>query len=147
MVRKSPREKMLRLKEPKLVDDPKGRGRMLVPTPLLIDGLIRKIPRGKLATVGQLREKLARDHGADLTCPLTTGIFLRIIAEVAEEDLKEGRKATPYWRVIRQDGSLNEKFPRGGKLQAKRLKEENHSIIEEKGKLKVKEYVKALYKF
>ncbi len=100
-------------KEPKIVDDPEGRGRMLVPTPLLVDALIRKIPRGNLLTVRDLRKKLARDFGADLTCPLATGWFIRIVAEAAEEDLKEGRKKpkdiTPYWRV-KSNGSLNDKF-------------------------------------
>jgi len=46
-------------KEPKIVDDPKGRGRMSVPTPLLVDALIRKIPKGKLV-VKDFEEKLAK---------------------------------------------------------------------------------------
>jgi hypothetical protein len=36
--------------------------------------------------------------------------------------------------VIRDDGSLNEKFPGGVKAQAQRLKEEGHSITPGKGK-------------
>ncbi|RLI35101.1 hypothetical protein DRO53_02050 [Candidatus Bathyarchaeota archaeon] len=145
--RKSAKEKMLTLKEPKVVEDPRGRGKMLIPTPLLLAGLIRRIPRGKLATIAQLREKLARDFKADFTCPMTTGIFLRIIAEAAEEELKEGKeKVTPYWRVLRRDGSLNEKFPGGVRLQAERLKQEGHILLP--GKIpKVKDYVKALVRF
>ena len=46
--RKSAKEKMLTLKEPKVVEDPRGRGKMLIPTPLLLAGLIRRIPRGSL---------------------------------------------------------------------------------------------------
>gem|GEM_PF-4701258 len=36
---------------------------------------------------------------------------------------------TPYWRVVRDDGSLNEKFPGGVEVQAERLKEERYTIF------------------
>jgi hypothetical protein len=147
--RKTWREKLERKQEPKVVDDPKGRGKMLVPTPLLVDNLVRKIPGKKLITVAQIRGRLAKDFKADLTCPMTTGIFLRIVAEVAEEDLKRGkRNVAPYWRVVKPDGSLNEKFPGGVKAQAKRLKMEGHTIIPGEGKKppKVKNFKKYLLK-
>lgn len=63
-----------------------------MPTPLLVDELIRKVPKGKLVTVEQVRERLAKDFKADSTCPLTTGIFIRIVGETAEEDLQMGKK-------------------------------------------------------
>jgi len=126
---KSFREKLERQGLPKLVDDPRGRGRMLIPKPLDVDALVRRVQRGKLATVDQIRERLARDFGADLTCPLTTGIFLRIAAEAAEEDASQGEtNITPYWRVIKGDGSLNEKLPGGVEAQAERLRNEGHAI-------------------
>jgi hypothetical protein len=132
---KSPREKLERQGLPKVVDDPRGRGRMLIPKPLDVDALVREIQKGKLATVDQIRQRLARDFQADLTCPLTTGIFLRIAAEAAEEDLSRGeRDITPYWRVIKSDGSLNEKLPGGVEAQANRLRQEGHSIEPGKGK-------------
>ena len=132
---KSLREKLERQGLPKVVDDPRGRGRMLIPKPLDVDALVRRVHRGKLATVDQIRERLARDFGADLTCPLTTGIFLRIIAEAAEEDASRGEsEITPYWRVIKGDGSLNEKLPGGPEAQATRLGEEGHAIEPGEGK-------------
>ncbi len=80
--------------------------------------------------MNQIRDRLAKDYCADYSCPLTTGIFLWIAAETAEEDLKVGRKeVTPYWRVIRNDGSLNEKFPGGSEAQANRLTKEGHTIL------------------
>jgi hypothetical protein len=131
---KSAREKLEREGLPKVVDDPRGRGRMLIPKPLDVDALVRRVQRGKLATVDQIRERLASDFGADLTCPLTTGIFLRIAAEAAEEDLRSGETdITPYWRVIKGDGSLNEKLPGGVEAQADRLRNEGHSIELSKG--------------
>ena len=129
------REKLHAKQEPRVVDDPRGRGKMLIPRPLDVDALIRKVKKGKLATVNQIRGRLATDSGADLTCPLVTGIFLRIAAEVAEEDMREGEEqVTPYWRVVRADGSLNEKLPGGAEAQAARLREEGHTIVPGRGK-------------
>jgi len=132
---KSPREKLERQGLPKVVDNPRGRGRMLIPSPLDVDALVRRVQRGKLASVDQIRERLARDFEADLTCPLTTGIFLRIAAEAAVEDASRGeRDITPYWRVIKGDGSLNEKLPGGVETQAQRLRNEGHVIEPGRGK-------------
>lgn len=145
--RKTWREKLEKELEPKVVDDPRGRGKMLIPRPLDVDALMRKVQKGKLVTDSQIRERLAKDFRADLTCPMTTGIFLRIAAETAEEDLSRGDKQiTPYWRVIKADGSLNEKFPGGVEAQATHLGEERHIIEPGKGKKppKVKDFEKAL---
>lgn len=69
------------------------------------------------------------------TCPMTTGIFLRIVADAAEEDILNGKtKIAPYWRVIKEDGSINPKFPEEGKLQAKYLQSEKHKIVPGKRK-------------
>jgi len=147
--RKTAREKLEIEREPEVVDDPRGRGRMLIPKPLDVDSLMRKIPKGYLVTVERIRERLAKDFHADFTCPLTTGIFIRIAAEAAEEDLSRGEKGiTPYWRVIKTDGSLNEKLPGGAEAQAARLGEEGHSIEPGKGKKppRVKEFEKSLQK-
>jgi hypothetical protein len=110
--RKTWREKLEIEREPEVVDDPRGRGKMLIPRPLDVNSLMRRIEKGKLATVEQIRERLAKDFDADFTCPLTTGIFIRIVAETAEEDLRGGKnEITPYWRVIKADGSLNKNCP------------------------------------
>ncbi len=127
-----------------------GEGQMLIPKPLDVDALIRGVRKGKLVTQAQLREQLAQAAGADTACPITTGIFLRIVAEAAEEDLAAGKKrVTPYWRVVSDEGRLNEKFPGGAKAQAKRLREEGFSIAQAKGKKppQVKDFESKLTKF
>src|SRR5258706_7864712 len=108
------REKLYKPQEPKIVPIPPkmqktcGTGTMLIPRPLDVDALIREVPRGRVITMGELRTRLARDAGADTACPLCTGIFVRIAAEAAEEDRASGKKRiTPYWRVVRNDGSMN----------------------------------------
>ncbi len=153
--RKSWREKMENPPEglPKVVDVPKswekrmGGRRVLVPTPLDTDAVIRKVPKGKLIMVNQIRERLAKEFKADSTCPMTVGIFLRIISEFAEEQRQEGkRRITPYWRVLKTGGCLNPKFPGGVEAQAERLRAEGHRIIADKGKKppKVQDYEKSL---
>jgi len=102
-----------------------GRGKMLIPCPLDVDALMRTVRRGRLVTQSQIREQLARVHKADVACPITTGIFVRIAAEAAEEDLRLGKsRVTPYWRVVRDDGTLNPKL----KGQAAHLLEEGYVI-------------------
>lgn len=107
-----------------------GKGTMLIPRPLDVDAAMRAVARGKLLTMGKLRAKLAADAGATTTCPLTTGIFARLAAEAAEEDREAGKaRLTPWWRTIKDDGKLNEKFPGGVKRQAELLKAEGHEIV------------------
>lgn len=137
--------------EPKLVTVPDrwaeriGHGRMLVPTPLLVDKAIRKIPKGKLATVNLIRDYLANTFQADMTCPLTSGIFLNIAANAAEEDKLKGQaKVTPYWRVLKEGGELNPKFPGGITKQSNYLVEEGFEIVP--GKKKERLFVKGFEK-
>jgi len=104
-----------------------GKGTMVIPKPLDVDALIRKVPKGKLVTVTLLRDELARRCKADVACPLTTGIFIRIAAEAAEEERRAGKKTvTPYWRVLSHEGRLNPKFPGGADAQRKKLRTEGH---------------------
>lgn len=135
--------------ERKVVDNPRGGGTLLIPKPLDVDALVRKVETGKLVTVDQIRRRLAKDYGGDSACPLCTGIFLRIAAEAAEEELAKGAtEITPYWRVVKTDGGLNEKFPGGVDAQAAHLKEEGHTIEPGKGKKppRVKDFEKAVQK-
>jgi hypothetical protein len=139
--RKSWREKMNNPNLPKVVDIPPrmqkrfGTGTMLVPSPNEVEAFIRTVRKGGVTTVSQIREFLAGKHAANVTCPLTTGIFVRIAAEAAEEDASVGKaKITPYWRVLKDDGSLNPKFPGGVRQQMERLREEGHRIVPGRGK-------------
>lgn len=105
-------------------------GRMLIPTPKAVDAIVSTIPKGELLTTDRLRKILAAQNNADYTCPLTTGIFLRIAAEYAEEQLAGGAKnVSPYWRVIRDDGSLIDKLPGGVEHQAELLGNEGFTFI------------------
>ncbi|MFN3649614.1 MAG: MGMT family protein [Armatimonadota bacterium] len=112
-----------------------GGRRLLIPTPLDVDAAIRQIPAGKVATTRSLAGYLAHRYDADVTCPLCTGIFVRIAAEAAAEDERAGRDGvTPFWRVVGPDGRLNEKLPGGVESQARRLEAEGHALAPAAGK-------------
>ena len=94
--------------------------------PLAYDALMRRVPPGKLLTVGALREYLARKNDADFTDPITAGIFVSIAAWASYQ-----RKAdeTPYWRTLKAGGELNPKYPGGAEAQKERLEAEGHTIL------------------
>ena len=79
---------------------------MLVPTALMVDAFIRTLPKGRSLSAQQLREAMAAAHGAEVTCPITTGFHLRTVAEAAWEALAGGTpvgRLTPVWRVLPPD--------------------------------------------
>src|SRR5438046_85391 len=69
-----------------------GAGVMVIPAPREVDALMKRVPRGKVTTINELRAALAKKHKADFACPITTGIFSWIAAHAAAEDAAEGRK-------------------------------------------------------
>lgn len=112
-----------------------GEGTCAIPAPRDVDALIRRVPKGQVTTINELRAVIARRHGATIACPITTGIFAWIAAHAAAEDEAEGRKrVTPWWRVLKEGGKLNPKFPGGVEEQARRLRAEGHAIRPGKGK-------------
>ena len=77
---------------------------------------MRRVPRGRVTTIVELRRAVAAAHGAEVGCPMTTGIFAWIAAHAAEEDAAEGRReATPWWRTLKAGGELNPKYLGGGR--------------------------------
>jgi hypothetical protein len=94
---------------------------LAIPSPLEVFSLIRKLPRGKIATTSSLQSAVARKHSAEMGCPVTTEIFVWISAHASEElETKHAGTGAPYWRVVKSDGSLNPKFPGRAERQAER---------------------------
>jgi len=111
-----------------------GEGTCVIPAPIEVDEIMKSVPKGKLITINQIRKKLAKKHKATIGCPITTGIFARIAAGAAEEDKAKGKEdITPYWRTLKQDGVINEKYPGGTETQKKLLEKEGHKVVK-KGK-------------
>jgi len=122
-----------------------GTGTMVIPAPREVDALMRRVPRGKLVTINELREALAKKHKVNIACPITTGIFAWIAAHAAEEAAAEGKKTiTPYWRTLKRGGELNPKYPGGVEALCKRLEAEGHRIAAKGKRLCVVDYEKRL---
>jgi hypothetical protein len=110
----------------KFADIPEG-GRMLIVTPKMMDAYVRQIPKGKSVTTATIRRDLAAEHNADYTCPVTTGIFLRIVAEAAYEKIQQGGKpqlVTPFWRAIEPNSPLAKKLTFGQEFLLQQRKAE-----------------------
>lgn len=57
-----------------------GGNRMYFAPPAAYDEVMKKVPFGKVITVGGIREYFARSNDADFTEPITDGIFVSIAA-------------------------------------------------------------------
>ena len=99
-----------------------GTGRMVIPAPLEVDAVMKRVPKGRVVTINEVRATLAAEHKANFACPLTTGIFAWIAAHAAAEAEASGiKRITPYWRTLKNGGELNPKYPGGVEAVAKRL--------------------------
>ena len=115
-----------------------GGDRMYFAPPIDYDKIMKQIPHGKVITVGKIREYFAKKNGADFTEPITAGIFVSIAAWASYQREEEN---TPYWRTLKANGELNEKYPGGIEAQREMLEREGHTIIQ-KGRKNIKYYVK-----
>lgn len=115
-----------------------GGDKMFFAPPIAYDEVMRVVPYGKLITVGGIREYFAEENGADFTDPITAGIFVSIAAWASRQRTQD---KTPYWRTLKANGELNEKYPGGVQAQKAHLEAEGHIIIT-KGRTNIKYYVK-----
>ena len=91
-----------------------GGNRMYFAPPIAYDEVMKKIPYGKVITVVS-------------------------IAALASHQRLEDK--TPYWRTLKANGELNEKYPGGTRKQKEKLEAEGHIIIQ-KGRKSIRYYVK-----
>jgi hypothetical protein len=101
--------------------------KMLIATPRIVDEYIRQIPKGTETTLTQMRKDLAAEYRADKTCPVTSGIFLRIVAEAAYEEYEKGKpikSITPFWRIISEKSPAAKKLTFGTEFLMQQRKKE-----------------------
>lgn len=115
-----------------------GGNKMYFAPPLAYDRVMKRVPYGRVTTVGEIREYFAKQSGADFTEPITAGVFVSIAAWASHQ--RSGDE-TPYWRTLKANGELNEKYPGGIKSQKEKLEAEGHTIIS-KGRKNIRYYVK-----
>lgn len=120
-----------------------GGNRMYFAPPIDYDMVMKQVPFGKVITVGEIREYFAKQSGADFTEPITAGIFVSIAAWASYQ---RNEDETPYWRTLKANGELNEKYPGGVSAQKEKLEAEGHIVIQ-KGRKNIRYYVKDYEKY
>ena len=63
-----------------------------------------------------MRAALAKKNKAEATCPISTAIFVRIVAECALERIAGGEAVgavPPFWRLVDPEGPLAKKLSCG----------------------------------
>lgn len=114
-----------------------GGSKMYFAPPINYDKVMRLVPKGKLITVGAIREYFAKQNGADFTDPITAGIFCSIAAWASFQRTDD---ITPYWRTLKANGELNPKYPGGVEEQKKLLEAEGFTIVK-KGRTNIRYFV------
>ena len=120
-----------------------GGSRMYFAPPIEYDKIMKTVPFGKVITVGMIRDRFAKDAGADFTDPITAGIFVSIAAWASYQRKDD---ETPYWRTLKANGELNPKYPGGVAAQKEKLESEGHTIIK-RGRTNIRYYVKDYEKY
>jgi len=124
-----------------------GTGTVVIPAPMEVNDIMRRVPEGKLITINEIRAALAKKHGATIGCPMTTGIFAWIAANAAEEQREKGEKdIIAYWRTLKTGGVINPKYPGGVEVQKKLLEKEGHEVVQKGKKYVVVDFEKSLAK-
>jgi len=124
-----------------------GTGTVVIPAPLEVDEIMRKVRKGSVTTINEIRQAIAHRHGATIGCPITTGLFAWVAAHAAEEDTAAGKKRiTPYWRTLKAGGELNPKYPGGVTRQRERLESEGHRVVAKGKRHVVADYERRLAK-
>jgi alkylated DNA nucleotide flippase Atl1 len=110
--------------------------------------IMSSVPKGKLITIREICQGIAKKYKVKGCCSLTTGIFIMTIANAAEEAISQGAESdltkTPYWRTLKADGFLNEKYPGGLEVHRELLQKEGFKVIARGKKYQVADLEKYL---
>jgi len=114
--------------------------------PSEVVALMKKVPAGKLTTIIEICKSLAKKHGVKGCCSLTAGIFTMTAANAVEEAKGEHKDlGIPYWRTLKSDGFLNEKYPGGLEAHKALLEKEEFTVTKRGKKYQVANYQAFLF--
>ena len=74
--------------------------KMLISSPEKITEYVKTLAPGCFKSAKQIRKELALLEGADNTCPVTTGIFLKKAIQKNYNPNMIEESSIPFWRVI-----------------------------------------------
>lgn len=86
--------------------------RMAIGTPDILRQLVATIPKGRVISLKELRQLLAQHLDAEVACPVTTSMYLRIAVEAAFASSKRRTldQDFPFWRAIEAKSPLFKKL-------------------------------------
>lgn len=105
-----------------------------------VEDVMMRVSEGKLITLKEINKILSKKFNAKYTCTLTTGIFITIAANAAEET----KSGLPYWRTLKMGGFLNDKYPGGQERQKELLEKEGFKVVKKGKRYKVLDFEKYL---
>ena len=121
--------------------------RVVLVNPSEIVEIMKRVPEGRLITIVEICKKIAKKYKVEACCSLTTGIFIRDAANAAEEAASHGEDiGIPYWRILKSDGFLNDKYPGGIEAQKRLLESEGHEVVQRGKRYLIADYEKSLMK-
>ncbi len=91
---------------------PKG-SKLHISCPIEVAAELKTIPPGSTMSIQAFRRRLAEKNNCDATCPVSTSLFLRIVAEYAwEEYSRTGstQNVAPFWRVLESHSPMAKKL-------------------------------------
>lgn len=103
--------------------------------------LMRAVPPGKVTTIDAICRAIATRYQVRGCCPLTAGIFIMTAARAVEETMgTDDTFDVPYWRTLKTDGYLNEKFPGGAAGHKQLLENEGFKVVARGKRFCVQDY-------
>lgn len=84
-----------------------------ISSPVEIAAELKAITPGSTMSLPAFRRRLAEKNECDATCPVSTSLFLRIVAEHSwEEYTRTGstKDLAPFWRVLESDSPMARKL-------------------------------------
>lgn len=102
-----------------------GKGTMLHPSKEVIEELVKKIPRGSLASIDALCKRLAKDTGVNVTCPMRTGNAIKKISEQYSATYVDTN--IPFWRVIKSNKQIVKS--KNYELWASKIEDEGFELV------------------
>ena len=91
---------------------PKG-SKLHISSPLEIAAELKAIPAGSTMSIQAFRHRLAEKNKCDETCPVSTSIFLRVVAEYSWEEFNRSNSThniSPFWRVLESSSPMAKKL-------------------------------------
>ena len=91
---------------------PKG-AKLHISSPVEIAAELKTIPPGSILSIQAFRRRLAEKNKCDATCPVSTSIFLRIVAEHTWEEFNSSSSTqdlAPFWRVVESSSPMAKKL-------------------------------------